>query len=139
MTGTPLDNKRDDGYTLLSMLHGHPITSFLLFQAAFLESLPSGLGFPEGYYTVRYIQIHDASSLRRIHTVIEQEFPELHRKVIITFLLNPEDRRRSNNAYKLFKKSRRGVESLRVGNILYRPSSMLTILCWLSLSLRSKP
>ncbi|KAM5365955.1 hypothetical protein ACJA88_012226 [Fusarium oxysporum] len=40
MTCTPLDNKWDDGYALLSMLHGHPITSFLPFQAAFLQSLP---------------------------------------------------------------------------------------------------
>ncbi|SPJ79981.1 uncharacterized protein FTOL_08372 [Fusarium torulosum] len=82
ITGTPLDNKWDNSYTLLSILRGHRITSFLLFQAAFLQSSPSGPGFPEGYHRARYIQILDACSLRRPQTVIEQEFPELHRKVI---------------------------------------------------------
>ncbi|KAJ4045994.1 hypothetical protein NW761_008007 [Fusarium oxysporum] len=107
MTGTPLDNKWDDSYALLSILHGHPITSFLPFQAAFLQSLSSSPDFPEGFHRERYIQMLDACSLRRPQTTIEQEFPMLDRKRIVTFALDPEDRRRSNDAYNMFKKSRK--------------------------------
>ncbi|KAL7759401.1 hypothetical protein ACKLNR_009491 [Fusarium oxysporum f. sp. zingiberi] len=124
------------------MLHGHLITSFLPFQAAFLQSLSSGPDFPEGFHRERYIQMLNTCSLHRPQTTIEQEFPMLDRKHIITFALDPEDRRRSNDAYNMFKKSRKpgaGMESLRAGSILYRPSSMLAILCWLSSSLRGQP
>ncbi|EXA46627.1 hypothetical protein FOVG_03970 [Fusarium oxysporum f. sp. pisi HDV247] len=89
MTCTPLDN------------------NFLPFQAAFLQSLPSGPDFPEGFHRERYIQMLDACSLRRPQTTIEQEFPMLDRKRIVIFALDPEDRRRSNNAYNMFKKSRK--------------------------------
>ncbi|EGU74831.1 hypothetical protein FOXB_14668 [Fusarium oxysporum f. sp. conglutinans Fo5176] len=89
------------------MPHGHPITSFLPFQAAFLQSLPSGPDFPEGFHRERYIQMLDACSLRRPQTTIEQEFPMLDRQRIVTFALDPEDRRRSNDAYNMFKKSRK--------------------------------
>ncbi|RKK98132.1 hypothetical protein BFJ68_g9281 [Fusarium oxysporum] len=107
MTGTPLDNKWSDGYALLSMLHGHPITSFLLFQAAFVQSLSTGPDFPQGFHRQRYIQMLDACSLRRPQSAIEEEFPDIDRKRIVTFPLDPEDRRRSNDAYHMFKKARR--------------------------------
>ncbi|EXL85844.1 hypothetical protein FOPG_02596 [Fusarium oxysporum f. sp. conglutinans race 2 54008] len=38
LTGTPLDNTWEDGYALLSLLKGHPITSFKIFQKIFKES-----------------------------------------------------------------------------------------------------
>ncbi|KAF9779057.1 hypothetical protein IL306_002743 [Fusarium sp. DS 682] len=107
MTGTPLDNKWQDDYALLRMLKGHPISNFLLFKAAFLQSLSSGPGYPEGYHKARYIQMLDATSLRRPQNAIEQAFPRLHRTMIVKFSLDPEDRRRSNEAFKMFKKSRR--------------------------------
>ncbi|KAF5571688.1 global transactivator [Fusarium phyllophilum] len=61
------------------MLHGHPITSFLLFQAAFIQSLSSGLEFPEGFHRERYIQMLDACSLRRPHIAVQQEFLDINR------------------------------------------------------------
>ncbi|KAF5712192.1 global transactivator [Fusarium mundagurra] len=85
------------------MLHGHPITSFLLFQAAFIQSLSSGPEFPQGFYRERYIQILDACSLRRPHITVQQEY----RKRIVTFPLDPDDRKRSSDAYQMFKKARR--------------------------------
>ncbi|KAF5631954.1 hypothetical protein F25303_9548 [Fusarium sp. NRRL 25303] len=63
------------------MLHGHPITSFLLFQAAFIQSLSTGPDFPQGFHRERYIQMLDARSL--------------------------QDRRRTNDVYHTFKKARR--------------------------------
>ncbi|KAH7206904.1 hypothetical protein DER44DRAFT_825832 [Fusarium oxysporum] len=38
LTGTPLDNTWEDGYAPLSLLKGHPITSFKIFQKIFKES-----------------------------------------------------------------------------------------------------
>ncbi|KAI3582252.1 P-loop containing nucleoside triphosphate hydrolase protein [Fusarium oxysporum f. sp. albedinis] len=38
LTGTPLDDTWEDGYALLSLLKGHPITSFKIFQKIFKES-----------------------------------------------------------------------------------------------------
>ncbi|KAK2676361.1 SNF2, N-terminal [Fusarium oxysporum f. sp. vasinfectum] len=38
LTGTPLDNTWEDGYALLSLLKGHPITSFKIFQKIFKEN-----------------------------------------------------------------------------------------------------
>ncbi|KAF5686635.1 CHD3-type chromatin-remodeling factor PICKLE [Fusarium circinatum] len=73
MTGTPLDNKWNDAYALISMIHGHPITSFLLFQAAFIQNLSSGPGFPEGFHRERHIQMLDACSRRLPRSTIEQE------------------------------------------------------------------
>nr|RBQ98575.1 hypothetical protein FVER53263_20036 [Fusarium verticillioides] len=107
MTGTPLDNKWSDAYALISLLRGHPITSFLLFQAAFIKSLTSGPDFPEGFHRERYIQMLDACSLRRPHVTVQQEFPDIERKRIVTFPLDPDDRRRSNEAYHMFKKATR--------------------------------
>ncbi|KAF5677871.1 global transactivator [Fusarium denticulatum] len=56
------------------MLHGHPITSFLLFQAAFTQSLSSDPDFPEDFHRERYIQMLDASNLRRPHITAQQEY-----------------------------------------------------------------
>ncbi|KAF4502692.1 global transactivator [Fusarium agapanthi] len=92
MTGTPLDNKWNDAYALISMLHGHPITSFLLFQAAFIQNLSSGPDFPEGFHRERDIQMLDACSLRRPHITVQQEFPDIDPKA---------------HSYQMFKKSRR--------------------------------
>ncbi|KAF5579377.1 global transactivator [Fusarium pseudocircinatum] len=55
------------------MLHGLPI-SFLLFQAAFIQSLSSDSDFPEGSHRERYIQMLDACSLRRPHITAQQEY-----------------------------------------------------------------
>ncbi|KAG9503677.1 hypothetical protein J7337_003628 [Fusarium musae] len=107
MTGTPLDNKWHDAYALISLLRGHPITSFLLFQAAFIKSLTSGPGFPEGFRRERYIQMLDACSLRRPHVTVQQEFPDIEQKRIVTFPLDPDDLKRSNEAYHMFKKASR--------------------------------
>ncbi|KAF5538124.1 global transactivator [Fusarium napiforme] len=74
MTGTPLDNKRNDAYALISLLRGHSITSFFLLQAAFIKSLTSGPDFPEGFHREGYIQMRDACSLRRPHITVQQEY-----------------------------------------------------------------
>ncbi|KAF5580375.1 global transactivator [Fusarium pseudoanthophilum] len=74
MKGTPLDNKWNDAYALISLLRGHPITSFFLFQAAFIKSLTSGPDFPEGLHRERYIQMLNACSLRRPHITVQQEY-----------------------------------------------------------------
>jgi hypothetical protein len=113
MTGTPLDNKWDDGYALLSMLRGHPLTSFLLFKAAFFESLSSGPGHPEDYHKARFIQVLDAVSLRRPMSTITAAFPSLNQTVIVSFPLDPEDLQRSNHAFKRYKRAMRPLNGAR--------------------------
>ncbi|RGP77304.1 global transactivator [Fusarium longipes] len=76
MTGTPLDNKWHDAYALFSMLRGHPLSSFLLFQAAFLQNIESGHRVPEGFHRERFIQMLDACTLRRPMNAIERELPK---------------------------------------------------------------
>ncbi|KAF4452838.1 global transactivator [Fusarium austroafricanum] len=107
MTATPLDNNWTDLYSLISMLKGHPITDFLLFNAAFRQSLDSGPKKPEGFHKRRYIQLLDASSLQRPHSVIKDVYPPLNERKIIRFPLEPENRRLSNESFLMFKKASR--------------------------------
>ncbi|VTT74827.1 unnamed protein product [Fusarium fujikuroi] len=64
------------------MLHGHPITSFLLFQAAFIQNLSTGPDFLQGFHRERYIQMLDACSLSRPQSAIEQELIETYRDIL---------------------------------------------------------
>ncbi|KAM0245565.1 hypothetical protein ACHAP5_005373, partial [Fusarium lateritium] len=113
MTGTPLDNKWEDGYALLSLLRGHPLLSSLLFKAAFLKSLSSGSSYPEDYHKARYIQVLDATSLGRPMDCIKDMFPHINNTVVVMFPLDPEDRQRSNEAFKKFKKAMRPIDDVR--------------------------
>ncbi|KAF5663333.1 global transactivator [Fusarium denticulatum] len=104
MTATPLDNSWTDLYALVSMLKGHPITSFLLFNAAFRQSLVSGPTQPEGLHKQRYIQLLDAVSLQRPHSAISDSYPPFYNRKVIKFPLTPEDRRLSNESFQEFKR-----------------------------------
>ncbi|EWG45972.1 hypothetical protein FVEG_06600 [Fusarium verticillioides 7600] len=104
MTATPLDNTWTDLYALISMLKGHPITSFLLFNAAFRRTLDSGATEPEGLHKQRYIQLLDACSLQRPRSAIIDSYPPFENRQVIKFPLAPEDRRLSNESFQLFKK-----------------------------------
>ncbi|KAF5600417.1 global transactivator [Fusarium pseudoanthophilum] len=64
MTATPLGEPSTELYALLSMLKGHPITSFLLFNAAFRQSSDSGSTEPEKIHKQRCTQLLDACSLQ---------------------------------------------------------------------------
>lgn len=48
LTGTPLDNIWEDGYALLSLLKGHPITSFKIFQKILKKVRGKPLNIPCG-------------------------------------------------------------------------------------------
>ncbi|KAF5530049.1 global transactivator [Fusarium mexicanum] len=104
MTATPLDNSWTDLYALISMLKGHPITSFVLFNAAFRQSLDSGPARPEGFHKQRYIQLLDAVSLQRPQSAISDSYPPFDNRKIIKFRLAPEDRRLSNESFQEFKR-----------------------------------
>ncbi|KAF5700423.1 global transactivator [Fusarium mundagurra] len=104
MTATPLDNTWKDLYALISMLRGHPITSFLLFNAAFRESLDSGPSEPEQLHKQRYIQLLDACTLQRPQSEIIDSYPPFDSRKIIRFPLTSEDRRLSNESFQLFKR-----------------------------------
>ncbi|KAM0319440.1 hypothetical protein ACHAPQ_010348 [Fusarium lateritium] len=104
MTATPLDNNWTDLYALISMLKGHPIANFLLFNAAFRKSLNKGPAEPEGFHKQRCIQLLDACSLQRPLSALNDIYPRLNKRNIIRFPLEPEDRRNSNESFQLFKK-----------------------------------
>ncbi|KAF5603649.1 global transactivator [Fusarium pseudocircinatum] len=104
MTATPLDNSWTDLYALVSMLKGHPITGFLLFNAAFRQSLVPAPTRPEGLHKQRYIQLLDAVSLQRPHSAISDSYPPFDNRKIIIFSLTPEDRRLSNESFQEFKR-----------------------------------
>jgi SNF2 family DNA or RNA helicase len=104
MTATPLDNSWTDLYALISMLKGHPITSFLVFNAAFRQSLDSSHTQPEAFQKQRFIQLLDATSMQRPQSEISGSYPPFNNRKIIRFPLTPEDRRLSNESFQLFRK-----------------------------------
>lgn len=91
-----LDNSWTDLYTLISMLKGHPITTFLLFNAACRQTLDSGHPQPEEFRKQRYIQLLDAISLWRPQSAIRDSYPSLDNQEIMRLPLAPKDLRCSN-------------------------------------------
>ncbi|KAF5623671.1 hypothetical protein F25303_11775 [Fusarium sp. NRRL 25303] len=78
------------------MLKEHPITTFLLFNAACRQTLDSGHPQPEEFHKQRYIQLLDAISLWRLQSAIMDSYPSLDNREIIRLPLAPEDLRCSN-------------------------------------------
>lgn len=75
MTSTPQDNKWEDSYALLTMLNGHPFTSFLISKAAFIESLNPQATEPAGKHKNCYTQLLNETTLRRPPVAIQDVLP----------------------------------------------------------------
>lgn len=103
LSGTPLDNTWMDSYALISLLRGHHITSRHVMQALFSEKVNGGRS-PRHKYLVRLMQMMDACTLRRPHSVIASLLPPLT-STIVNFELDDDDLFYSNEAFKEFKKS----------------------------------
>ncbi|KAL2016391.1 hypothetical protein VTK56DRAFT_3813 [Thermocarpiscus australiensis] len=108
MTGTPLENTWTDGFALLSLLSGHPITSLARMRLAFTKDSSlraSHNQVPKGAFLTRLIQMMDAVTLRRPLATIEHSLPT-RTKEVVEFSLPGKDLKDSNDAFRAFEAMR---------------------------------
>lgn len=122
ISGTPIDNTWVDSYALLSLLHGHPITSLARMRLAFtdlsersrLKKAQRG-GLPTDQYLNRIIQMLDAVTLRRPPSTIQSMLQPLSRD-IVELQLPRDDLDQSNRAFKAYKQALDAARTQSRGN-----------------------